>query len=84
MRSVWPCSGSEDEVMFMSPTSLHILYRNFPYQVHKIKCFTHLKRIAVVENKSAVILVRSAPNAPPLAQYWFTSLCCCSFLPSDV
>ncbi|KAF1318194.1 hypothetical protein FI667_g14145, partial [Globisporangium splendens] len=31
--------------------------RNFPYQVHKIKCFTQLKRIAVIEHKSAVILM---------------------------
>lgn len=32
--------------------------RTFPYQIHKIKAFPQLKRIAVVENKSAVVLVR--------------------------
>ncbi|TYZ63661.1 hypothetical protein PybrP1_006794 [[Pythium] brassicae (nom. inval.)] len=34
--------------------------RSFPYQIARIKSFTQLKRIAVVENKSAVVLMYDA------------------------
>lgn len=33
--------------------------RSFPYQISRIKTFAQLKRIAVLENKSAVVLVRA-------------------------
>lgn len=43
-----------------------LFYRTFPYQISKIKSFPQLKRIAVVENKSAVVLVRTRPTSQPL------------------